>query len=335
MYRHTCAIATAIFTCAVGLQGQSPPQLRFATFDGASLHIKGDPSKPVIMQGYTDARQLGDFSWDNLKAKLGTRGGEKTSYLSEALVNQMLQDDEAAGMLLNMHYARKHQYSYVLYSYKNMGGWAIDGACSHQGNATPSHWCKVQAMEDAIERFGRSKLFLWLDSDVIVRQTDTDMWDYLNSAERCQYESEKLASNVAVFSWVNTHWFSCPFTGRQTNSGVVALQRGSGVAGKSDMKAFLEQWWLNREWGQYGGYGKNDQHSFNEALKWFAWKSRVVFSEDNFRDARTNYFTHKCGACDWMPEMSTIVHKAMEENNITSTELMNGLFDANTVADLP
>jgi len=114
MYRHTCAIATAIFTCAVGLQGQSPPQLRFATFDGASLHIKGDPSKPVIMQGYTDARQLGDFSWDNLKAKLGTRDGEKTSYLSEALVKQMLQDDEAAGMLLNMHYARKHQYSYVI-----------------------------------------------------------------------------------------------------------------------------------------------------------------------------------------------------------------------------
>mmetsp|Transcript_78085 Transcript_78085/g.211196 ORF Transcript_78085/g.211196 Transcript_78085/m.211196 type:complete len:334 (-) Transcript_78085:76-1077(-) len=329
------ARAAALLTYAAGLLIQAPPQARIATFNGASLYIQGDPSKPVVMQGYNEARQIKQFPWDQFRDKLSHLDDPNRRFQADALVTEMMEDDEAAAMLLNMYYAQKRGYSYILYSYSNVGGWKIDGACSHKGSWIPSHWCKVQAMEHAMGLLGESNLFLWMDADVMVRSMNTDLRDYIGSASRCLGE-EKPTSNVSVFAWVNSHWHSCPFTGRQANSGVVVLQRGSGIQGTSDMYSFLRQWWLKRDWTPAGGNGSCDQVSFNEALEVFPWKSRVVFAEDNFQDMPSNYFAHRCGACDWMPALSVLVNKTTHENNISLDMLRDVLLRVEDyVIDVP
>jgi len=120
MLWHAFAIGASLLACAGGLQTQNPPQSRIATFNGASLHIRGVPGRPVILQGYNDARQMNNFSWTDFKDKLALlKDPMQRRSQSDALVAAMIQDDEAAAILMNMMYAHKHGYSYSLYSYKH------------------------------------------------------------------------------------------------------------------------------------------------------------------------------------------------------------------------
>lgn len=178
-------------------------------FVGARTLIKGSLGAPVLVQAYTVTEEhlktsgLGAGSW------VGT-------------------------FLSNMHVAHQLGYNYVLFS-EGGGGMRQRNACQFKGEQVSSHWCKLRALESAMQLHSESVFFMWLDGDAMLRNTQTKLPDFLTSSAICDLSPEI----PLIYAWSNgvkpRGWerSAC----HTACNGVLVFRRGN------DLQELLDTWW--------------------------------------------------------------------------------------------
>ena len=219
--------------------------------------------------------------------------------------------------LVNFEYARRHGHLYRLYLYPQLP-WVCN-ILRADCKVGFSHWQKVRALATAMVELAQSHAFVWLDTDVLLRNQSMSLSAYFTSlayappvaVPECRArkrragfgtwvkkmqgdEWNKRLRSATVLSWVNT-----PF-GCNPNTGILFWRRSDSAT------KLLRAWWNYNATGEKQMLPWRDQPAFFETLQQLG-ESLVVphgtaqtfllVEEDTMQDKAGQLFFRRCALC--------------------------------------
>ena len=236
-------------------------------------------------------------------------------------------------VLVNFEYARRHGHLYRLYLYPQLP-WVCN-ILRADCKVGFSHWQKVRALATAMVELAQSHAFVWLDTDVLLRNQSMSLSAYFTSlayappvaVPECRArkrragfgtwvkkmqgdEWNKRLRSATVLSWVNT-----PF-GCNPNTGILFWRRSDSAT------KLLRAWWNYNATGGRQMLPWRDQPAFFETLQQLG-ESLVVphgtaqtfllVEEDTMQDKAGQLFFHRCALCNNMVPVEAMASLILQQ----------------------
>ena len=236
-------------------------------------------------------------------------------------------------VLVNFEYARRHGHIYRLYLYPQLP-WVCN-ILRADCKVGFSHWQKVRALATAMVELAQSHAFVWLDTDVLLRNQSMSLSAYFTSlayappvaVPECRArkrragfgtwvkkmqgdEWNKRLRSATVLSWVNT-----PF-GCNPNTGILFWRRSDSAT------KLLRAWWNYNATGEKQMLPWRDQPAFFETLQQLG-ESLVVphgtaqtfllVEEDTMQDKAGQLFFHRCALCNNMVSVEAMASLILQQ----------------------
>ena len=236
-------------------------------------------------------------------------------------------------VLVNFEYARRHGHLYRLYLYPQLP--RVCNKLRADCKVGFSHWQKVRALATAMAELAQSRVFVWLDTDVLLRNQSMPLSAYFTSlayappaaVPKCRErkrragfgtwvkkmqgdEWNKRLHSATVLSWVNT-----PF-GCNPNTGILFWRRSDSAI------KLLRAWWNYNATEEKKMLPWRDQPAFFQTLQQLG-ESLVVrhgtaqtfllVEEDTMQDKAGQLFFHRCALCDEMMPVEAMASLILQQ----------------------